>query len=89
MLLVDFKASNLSHFGHFLFYCPFKGRYFSSVDLKMGVHIRMSSFRRENARTKVWCLLMGDVHLQEVSVSGGLTLTQKILLHNPHKCEHF
>ena len=29
---------------------------------------------REISRTSVWCLLMGGVHLQEVSVSGGLTV---------------
>ena len=37
--LVDLKASKLSQLGHFLFYCPFKGGYFSSVDLEVGVRV--------------------------------------------------
>ena len=40
-LLVDFKASKLSQLGHFLFYFPFKGGYFRTVDLEMGVHVRL------------------------------------------------
>ena len=39
--LVDFKASRLSQIGHFVFYCPFKGGYFSSVDLEMDVRDRL------------------------------------------------
>ena len=31
---MDFKASKLSQLGYFLSHCPFKGGYFSSVDLK-------------------------------------------------------
>ena len=38
-LLVDVKASKLSQLGYFLFYCPFKGGYFSSLDLEMGVRV--------------------------------------------------
>ena len=38
--VVNFKASKLSQLGHFLFYCPFKGGYFSTVDLEMGVFVR-------------------------------------------------
>ena len=36
----EFKASKLSQFGHFLFYCPFKKVYFSSVDHEMGVRLQ-------------------------------------------------
>ena len=57
------------------------GGYFSSVDLEMGVHVRlrevsaygrrkMQSFSRKIA---VCCPHMGGVRLQEVSVSGGST----------------
>ena len=40
-LLVDFKARKLSQLGYFLFQCPFKGGYFSSVVLEMGVSVRL------------------------------------------------
>ena len=33
-LLADFKASKLSQLGQFLFYCPFKGGYFSPATFK-------------------------------------------------------
>ena len=39
--LVDFKASKLSQLGDFVFCCPLKGSYFSSVDLGMAVRIRL------------------------------------------------
>ena len=39
--LMDFKASELSQLGYFLFYCPFMGGHFSSVDLKIGVCIHL------------------------------------------------
>ena len=39
---MDFKASKLSQLsGHFLFYCPFKGDYFSTVDLEMSVLVHL------------------------------------------------
>ena len=34
------KASK-SRLGHFPFYCPFKGGYFSTVDLEMHVRVRL------------------------------------------------
>ena len=70
---MDFEASKPSQFGHFLLYCCLKGiiGYFSTVDLKMGVHVRLlqvSTYRRlkmwsfrEIAGTTVWCALMGGV----------------------------
>ena len=52
--MVEFKVTKLSQLGRFLFYCsPFKERYFSSVDLEMGVHVRvreMSTYRRLKCR---------------------------------------
>ena len=39
--LVDFKARKLPQHGHFSFYCPLMGGYFSSVDLEMGVRVRL------------------------------------------------
>ena len=47
-----FFDSKLSQLGHFLFYCPFKGGYFSSVDLEMGVHVRLQEVSA--------CLLTGS-----------------------------
>ena len=41
LILVDFKANLLSQLGHFLFYCLFKGGYFSTLDLEMGVRVRL------------------------------------------------
>ena len=38
--LVDLKARKLSQLGHFPVHCPFKGGYFSSMNLKMGVGVR-------------------------------------------------
>ena len=35
------SSSKLSQLGHFLFHCPFKRGYFSSVDLEMGVRVRL------------------------------------------------
>ena len=36
------KASGtVPQLGHFLFHCPFKGGYFSSVDLEIGVCARL------------------------------------------------
>ena len=45
-LLVDLKASKLTQLGHFLFYCPFKGGYFSSVDLEMVVRVRLREVKK-------------------------------------------
>ena len=54
--LVYLKASQRSQLGHFLFYCPFKGGHFSSVDLEMGVHLRLrevSAYGRQKCRVLV------------------------------------
>ena len=37
----ELKASKLSQLGHFLFHCPFKGGYFSPLDLEMSVRVRI------------------------------------------------
>ena len=37
----EFKVSRLSQVGYFLFYCPFVGGYFSTVDLEIGVGVRL------------------------------------------------
>ena len=77
---MDLKAVKLSQLGHILFYCPFKGGYFSTVDLEMGVRVRLReasaygrlkilSFSREIAGTAVWCEVMGGVRLREVPLA--------------------
>ena len=84
---MDLKASKLSQLGHFLFHCPFKGGYFSSVNLEMVVRVRlrevsaygrleMWSFGREIVGTAVWCPLnYGRCPLTgDVPVSGGSTV---------------
>ena len=53
--LVDIKASKISQLG------PFKGGYFSSADLEMGVRVRL---REVSAYER--CPLTGGVRLQEV-----------------------
>ena len=39
----------------------------------------MQSFSREIAGTAVWCLIMRGVRLWEVSVSGGSTVSLKVI----------
>ena len=38
---MEFNASKLSQLGHFPVYCPFMGGYFSSLDLEIGVRVRL------------------------------------------------
>ena len=52
--MVEFKVSKLSQLDSFIIYCsPFKEHHFSSVDLEMGVCVRvreMSTYRRLKCR---------------------------------------
>ena len=65
--------------------CQLTGGYFRPCGPQKGVHVRLQEvsvcrrlkiwcFRVEFAGTTVRCPLMGDVRLQEVSLSEGLTL---------------
>ena len=45
-LLVEFKATKFSQFGRFLFYCPFKGGYSSSLSLSTSKCVSASTYEK-------------------------------------------
>ena len=76
---MDLRASHLSQLSHFLFHCPFKGGYYSSVDLEMGVHIRLQEV---STHERIKCRVLVEklpgpkfaVRLWEVSISRVFTV---------------